>query len=841
MAPTVADKRSYFRELYALREDPDPSQVEYDADTRAILRRPRIGEHESSTSTVMHLSGWEHHAPNASTVQVHRSFRTDESPPTPASQDAGILKETPFIPHLSKLHSARQQLRTPLTVAKKTHPAFARVEGAQTPSSTTSIVKETPLPPRISASLPSQLGTTPMLTDSSVVKETPLPQAINRPITKTIAAYAPSSGAPVLQYSSISSPISAFSMAGKRKRKEMAVKLKPDNELYLKGLIFYYIPPNDIALARRLRITKAREHGATWIRELATEVTHIIVDDTLNYQDVMKFLGLDTLPQGVVLVNEKYPIECCTRFKGLVPANQLRFRVTGDHMAIEPASEVEPPGGSQASAESLQLTKAAMRRNKGEHVTPNLTPPRRGDSTQRSPSIPLYEDVSGSILPSVLATSEVGGSVSEIPQRPLDELDGMFEMAKTLQHLPMDEDDDEDDDERHRETDDSGSETPRKLRKPRAKRNIATAKKPFSQANFSCMRGGTGGMSSTNANARTIEILQEMGDRYRVMGESWRERAYRRAVGTLRRVPTQVCTYEEAVALQHIGTRLARKIEEIVRTDSLRRLESAKAEPVDLVLQLFSSIYGVGNSQAWRWIQQGYKTLEDLKTKATLTKNQQLGIKHYDDLLTRVPREEVSELAGIVIEAASALDPDIKVIVGGSYRRGASTSGDLDCLLTKSGTTSSDELLPFLSDLVHTLETQKFLVAALATPHTPHSRRSSRSESGSSSGSKWHGCCVLPSSPKKIWRRIDFLVVPGSQLGAALIYFTGDDIFNRSMRLLASNKGMRLNQRGLYGNVMRGEGRVKVTDGQLIEGEDEVAIFEKLGVPWRPPRERILS
>jgi DNA polymerase IV len=78
------------------------------------------------------------------------------------------------------------------------------------------------------------------------------------------------------------------------------------------------------------------------------------------------------------------------------------------------------------------------------------------------------------------------------------------------------------------------------------------------------------------------------------------------------------------------------------------------------------------------------------------------------------------------------------------------------------------------------------------------------------------------------WRRIDFLVVPEEELGAALIYFTGDDIFNRSMRLLSGRKGMPLNQRGLYKDVMNSSGRVKLNEGTLIEGADERKIFEIL-------------
>lgn len=79
---------------------------------------------------------------------------------------------------------------------------------------------------------------------------------------------------------------------------------------------------------------------------------------------------------------------------------------------------------------------------------------------------------------------------------------------------------------------------------------------------------------------------------------------------------------------------------------------------------------------------------------------------------------------------------------------------------------------------------------------------------------------------------------PETEYGAALLYFTGNDIFNRSIRLLASKRKMRLNQRGLYKNVIRGDNREKLTQGQLVEGKSEKRIFEILGVQWREPHER---
>lgn len=159
----------------------------------------------------------------------------------------------------------------------------------------------------------------------------------------------------------------------------------------------------------------------------------------------------------------------------------------------------------------------------------------------------------------------------------------------------------------------------------------------------------------------------------------------------------------------------------------------------------------------------------------------------------------------------------------GSYRRGADTSGDIDMLITKPGVPISEIREMVIEKLVPMLTKSGFLVASLAET--------------SAEGSKWHGASCIPGA--HIWRRIDFLLVPEEELGAAMIYFTGNDIFNRSLRLLASKKKMRLNQRGLYNDVIRDAGREKLSEGILIEGRDEKKIFEALGVPWRPPEHRI--
>lgn len=327
-----------------------------------------------------------------------------------------------------------------------------------------------------------------------------------------------------------------------------------------------------------------------------------------------------------------------------------------------------------------------------------------------------------------------------------------------------------------------------------------------------------------NPNFRTIEILQQMLDYYTRMADHWRTLAYRKAINALRRQDRKVVTRAQALSISGIGPRLADKIEEIVLTDHLRRLDHANDTAADRIIQEFLGVYGVGLLQATKWVAQGYRSRGDLRDKAPLTKNQRIGLEHYDDFTQRIPRKEVETHGAIVRQAVQAVDKDMQVIIGGSYRRGAMNSGDIDLLITKPEATLEQIRSLITNIVVPQLFKDGFLQVGLATSR--HNR----------DGSKWHGASALPEN--KVWRRIDLLFVPGAEIGAALLYFTGNDIFNRSMRLLARKKGMCLNQRGLYKDVLR-RGGVKVNTGHLVEGRDERRIFTILGVPWRPPEQRI--
>ncbi|KAH7163170.1 hypothetical protein B0J13DRAFT_538000 [Dactylonectria estremocensis] len=760
----------------------------------------------------------------------------------------------------------------------KAKPIPRRVSSVSTPvpSGSAKIIKGTPITTlgqkrRVGALLDAQSA------DVILVDETPIPDS-TRPARRRILR---GDSTPIfpskrsLGNNKEDSPSSSIAM--KKRKREPSMKLRPEEQQLFRNLLFFYVPDNDIAPARRLRITKAREFGATWTRNPAS-ATHIVVEKNIAFKEVDGVLrsANKTLPPEVV--NEDYPLDCI-QFKALLQCNQKKYQLTGQPTEVDKLRvSAAPPISSEPnqSAQSLPLKSPQRNPRKWDYLPPIGTPTGGEESPQPScvtltpmatDSQPLVLDLDGLVEspknpseeeePGVgdtggnqaAAGKKVGKGIDSSPNvtrhpptgiEPEDELTEYIALIQEYKDLPLDAE--EEDGHSGKDAGSggseaagaSGSEDDQIQKRRRDKRKTGPGLKGLAfEDRFACNSAGAKDAKAGNPNTRIIEVLQLMADYYDRVNDHWRTAAYRKAISTLKRQDVKVTTEEEALRLPNIGSRLAQKIEEIVTTDKLKRLEYARDEPMDKVLQRFLGIYGVGNHQAQQWIAQGFRTLEDLKQKAHLTQNQLVGVDHYDDLNTRIPRREVEALGEVVRTAAQRIDPQVHLIIGGSYRRGAETSGDIDFIVTKPGTDSCGDLRTSLDAIVQRLEAEQFLVARLASSRT------------SSDGSKWHGCCVLPKitgfndeNYRPTWRRIDFLLVPESEMGAALIYFTGNDIFNRSMRLLASKKGMRLNQRGLYKDVMCGPQLAKVTEGELVEGRDERKIFQILGVKWREPHER---
>jgi DNA polymerase (family 10) len=85
-------------------------------------------------------------------------------------------------------------------------------------------------------------------------------------------------------------------------------------------------------------------------------------------------------------------------------------------------------------------------------------------------------------------------------------------------------------------------------------------------------------------------------------------------------------------------------------------------------------------------------------------------------------------------------------------------------------------------------------------------------------------CSIL--TPEGI--QVDLRVVEEDSFGAALQYFTGSKAHNIKLREMASRRGWKVNEYGLF----------RESDGRKLAGKDEEGIYKALGLPWIPPELR---
>lgn len=93
------------------------------------------------------------------------------------------------------------------------------------------------------------------------------------------------------------------------------------------------------------------------------------------------------------------------------------------------------------------------------------------------------------------------------------------------------------------------------------------------------------------------------------------------------------------------------KIDEIIRTGHLQKLDRFQSDPHTQSSIELCNIWGVGPVKAHKLMDQGILSVDTLRKvlesgdqeamDKLLNHKQQIGLKHYDDLLSRIPRVEV--------------------------------------------------------------------------------------------------------------------------------------------------------------------------------------------------------
>ncbi|GAM27101.1 hypothetical protein SAMD00019534_102760 [Acytostelium subglobosum LB1] len=362
--------------------------------------------------------------------------------------------------------------------------------------------------------------------------------------------------------------------------------------------------------------------------------------------------------------------------------------------------------------------------------------------------------------------------------------------------------------------------SPPKSKTTPTKSNVSSLVSPtkyLKASNFVCQNNG----GRVNHNEHLTSVMEKLQSLSEAEGDHWRQYAYKKAVSILRALPFRVNDAKQISHIRGIGAKILDKIREILHTGTLLKVERALADTTNISRETLSKIHGAGPETVRKWIAKGIDSLDKLQQAASkdqsfLTWQQRIGLKYYDDFQLRIPRDEVQAIADNIQAVAKEIDKDIIMQVCGSFRRSKPDCGDIDILFTQ---VKGEILKGFLWQLVKRLESNSLL-----TDHLTHVK---------SDSDKYMGVCRH--GPNGKHRRIDFQTIPREEWPYALLYFTGSDHFNRSMRLWARKNGFSLSSSHLVRRWGTGDNEVK---GDPIEAATERDIFLLLGLEYKEPHER---
>ncbi|KAL8111894.1 DNA polymerase lambda [Apium graveolens] len=329
-------------------------------------------------------------------------------------------------------------------------------------------------------------------------------------------------------------------------------------------------------------------------------------------------------------------------------------------------------------------------------------------------------------------------------------------------------------------------------------------------------------------NKNITEIFGKLINIYRAMGDDRRSFSYYKAIPVIEKLPFKIESSEQVKHLPTIGKSMQEHIQEIVTTGKLSKLEHFETDEKVRTISLFGEVWGIGPATALKLYEKGCRTLDDLKAESTLTNAQRIGLKYFDDIRTRIPRHEVQEMELLLQKAGENVLPGVVIICAGSFRRGKASCGDMDIIITHPDGKSH---IGFLPKYIKHLKDLNFLKEDLLV--------GIHSEEGTDSGvDTYFGLCTYPG--RELRHRIDLKVYPKDIYAFGLIQWTGNDVLNRRLRLIAESKGFRLDDKGLFPATKSSSGSRGVRATASLKFETEYEVFEFLGFPKLEPTERNL-
>ncbi len=315
-------------------------------------------------------------------------------------------------------------------------------------------------------------------------------------------------------------------------------------------------------------------------------------------------------------------------------------------------------------------------------------------------------------------------------------------------------------------------------------------------------------------NQEIAKILYEISEYLEMQDVEFKPRAYEKAAHSIEGLEKSVSDIYKQKGVKGldeipaVGTGIAKKIEELIKTGHLKYYEKLKKKmPVDV--EELTAIEGVGPKMIKALYKHlKIKNIQDLEKAAKKKKIRNLegfGKKTEENILKGIEFLKKSKgrfVLGFIISEVRKIEQKIqgfkgvkKAVVAGSIRRKKETIGDCDLLVTVSSAKAGKQVSDFfvnMSEVVHVYNHGK-------------TRCSIKLKNGMD---------------------FDLRIIPEKSFGSALQYFTGNKAHNISLRKIAIKKGLKLNEYGLF----RGKNQ--------IAGKTEQEVYNKLGLRLMEPELR---
>ena len=312
-------------------------------------------------------------------------------------------------------------------------------------------------------------------------------------------------------------------------------------------------------------------------------------------------------------------------------------------------------------------------------------------------------------------------------------------------------------------------------------------------------------------NQEIANIFYEIGDYLKMEEIDFKPYAYQKAAIVLDTLQEDVKEIYEKGGLKGleeipgVGKSIAEKIEEYLKTGKVKYYEQLKKKvPIDL--EEITAVEGMGPRRAKILYQElKIRNLKDLEKKAKAGKIASLfgfgekteknileGIKFLKRSKGRFLLGEILPQAKEIVEKLSELKEVEQISLAGSVRRMKKTIGDVDILVAAK---NPQKVMDFFVSLPGVVKI-------------------------------WGKGTTKSSVRMKEGFGVDVRVVAKKSYGSALQYFTGSKEHNIITRRLAIDKGLKLNEYGIF------KGK------KMIAGWREEGVYRAIGLPWIEPELR---